>query len=86
MSDLEHRQRALSENPFAERHAAALASIEAQARSREASSYAWMAAAMSYGEAAEGPGRFGKIASGAKWFVIWTAMIVPNLLFMRILF
>ncbi|ABV94479.1 hypothetical protein Dshi_2746 [Dinoroseobacter shibae DFL 12 = DSM 16493] len=85
MSNLEDRKLALSENPYAEKYAAARASIEAEKRSKEASGYAWMSAAMNYGAAAEGPGRFGKISSGAKWFCIWFAMIVPNLLFIRVL-
>lgn len=84
MSNLDHRTFETTESPYAEKYRAAMASIEAEKRRREASGYAWMASAMSYGEAAESESRFGKIARGAKWFVIWTAMIVPNLLFIKL--
>ncbi|WP_424971331.1 hypothetical protein [Dinoroseobacter sp. S76] len=86
MSNLEDRQRAYTDNPYAEKHAAALASIEAEKRRKEASGYAWMAAAAGYGEAAQGGGKFGKVATASKWFVLWFAMIVPNLLLIRVIF
>lgn len=86
MSNLEDRIYARDENPHAETYAAAMASIEAEKRRREASGYAWMAAAMGYGEAAEGPSRFGKIARGSKWFVLWFAMLLPSLLVIHVAF
>lgn len=91
MSNLEDRHRALmetqhAENPFAAKTQAALASIEAEKRSKEASGYAWMAAAMSYGDVAEGDGRVGKFTRASKWFVLWFAMLLPSLLIIRVAF
>jgi hypothetical protein len=86
MSNLEDRVYARNENPFAEKYARAMASIETEKRNREASGYAWMAAAMSYGEAAQGPSRFGKVARGAKWFVLWFSMLLPSLLVIHVAF
>lgn len=86
MSNLEDRVYARDENPYAEKFASAMASIDAKKREKEASGYAWMAAAMSYGEAAEGPSRFGKVARGAKWFVLWFAMALPCLLVIHVAF
>jgi hypothetical protein len=94
MSNLEDRHRAMTETlqaetargDFAEKYAAARASIEADKRRKERAGYVWMAAAMSYGEAAEGPSRFGKVARASKWFMLWFAMIVPNLLLIRVAF
>jgi len=86
MSNLEDRVYARDENPYAEKFAVAMASIEAEKRQQEASGYAWMAAIMNYGEAAESESRFGKTSRAAKWFVIWFAMIVPCLLMIRVAF
>lgn len=86
MSNLEDRVYARDENPYAEKYANAVASIEAERLSKEASGYAWMAAAMSYGEAAEGTSRFGKIARASKWFVLWFAMALPCLLVIHVAF
>ncbi|MDJ0857660.1 MAG: hypothetical protein QNI90_00775 [Dinoroseobacter sp.] len=86
MSNLENRVYARDENPYAEKFATAMASIEEKKRAKEASGYAWMAAIMSYGEAAESESRFGKFARASKWFVIWFAMIVAPLLFWRVAF
>ncbi|WP_425091855.1 hypothetical protein [Tropicimonas sp. S265A] len=86
MSNLEDRVYARDENPYAEKYATALASIDAKRRQQEASGYAWMAAITGYGEAAEGPSRFGKLSRGAKWFVLWFAMVLPSLLLIRVVF
>lgn len=86
MSNLEDRLEALHEDPYAEKHARAMASIRAKARKSEAAGYAVMAGAMSYGEAAQGASRFGRTARGAKWFVLWFAMALPSLLLIRVVF
>ncbi|NNK77394.1 MAG: hypothetical protein HKP40_01650 [Litoreibacter sp.] len=59
----------------------ALASIEAKNRQREAASYSVIGGAMAYGSGSLGTGLFGKISSGAKWFCIWFAMILPVIMF-----
>ncbi|MEM8581657.1 MAG: hypothetical protein AAGF50_10730, partial [Pseudomonadota bacterium] len=74
------------ENPYAEKFASAIASIEAEKRRQEASGYAWMSAIMGYGEAAESESRFGRVARGAKWFVIWFSMALPCLLVWHVAF
>lgn len=89
MSNLEDRQRALTEtqqieSPFAAKTQAALASIEAEKRNREAAGFAWMAAAMSYGDVAGGDSRTGKFVRASKWFVLWFAMLLPSLLLIRV--
>ncbi|WP_300012114.1 hypothetical protein [uncultured Roseobacter sp.] len=58
----------------------ALASIKSAKLKREASGYAVMASALSYGEGAMGDGAFGKISHAAKLFCILFAMLVPSLL------
>jgi len=86
MSSLEDRMRANTDTAYAETFAGAMESIRAERLRQEASGYAWMSAAMGYGEAAEGPSRFGKIARGSKWFVIWFAMVLPCLLVIHVAF
>jgi len=73
----------VSVNPFAERTAEAMASLQAEARKREAQGYAMIGGAMNYGEAAHGTGVFGKVSHGAKLFCIAFAFLAPNLLFIK---
>ena len=86
MSSLEDRRAAAKPAPFADRTEAAMASIEASNRKREAQGYALMAGFSNYGTASQGEGWFGRVSRAAKWFVIWFAMIVPVFLFWQVAF
>ena len=56
------------------------ATIRAKDRRKVAQGHAVMAGFAAYETAAKGKGLFAKINSGAKWALIWFAMIVPILL------
>lgn len=86
MSNMESLESQLTEKERQARvHAKALASIKSAEVKREASGYAVMASALSYGEGATGDGVFGKISHAAKLFCILFAMLVPSLLIWSLL-
>lgn len=86
MSNMEDRMAELETAKMADKTKQALASIEARERKSAAAGYAVIGGAMNYGEGSLGDGLFGKVSSGAKWFVIWFAMIVPVFLFWTVVF
>ncbi len=71
-------------NAFAEKTEWALASIAAKDLQVEAQGYAMIGGAMNYGEASLGTGLFGRISTAAKWFCIWFGIVVPVILFIRV--
>jgi len=86
MSNMENLETQLSEKERQmDVYEQSLASLKLKQKQREASGYAVMAAATSYGEGALGASRFGKVSHAAKLFCIGFAMLVPSLLVWRVL-
>ena len=85
MSNMEDFKSAESTRVMSEKTRLALAEIETEKRKAEASGYAVIGGAMAYGEAALSDGIFGKVSSAMKWFVIWSAMVIPVLLFWTVI-
>lgn len=86
MSNMEDRLTEVENVKLSQKTEAALASIAASERKSKAAGYAMIGGAMAYGEGSLGDGPFGKVSSGAKWFVLWFAMIVPVFLFWTVAF
>lgn len=86
MSRMKNRQPDLIEQArFDARYQAAMASLNAKRRVQERNGYAVMAAAMSYGEASLGNGRFAKITHAAKLGCILFAFATPPALVWHLL-
>ena len=65
-------------------HAAALASIDAEAVKKEARGYSVMLGVFGYGKVVRGDGKLAKISHLAKLFCISFALLVPSLLIWRV--
>lgn len=81
MTNMENMNKQLADHAHRDAvYTAAMADIARENAKREANGYAVMAAALGYGESANGTGVFGKVSHAAKLFCILFAMLAPSLL------
>lgn len=85
MSNLEGRLSEISRPEMQEKTRLALASIEDQQMREAAAGYAMIGGLMAYGGGLKEDGWFAKISKFAPWFVLWTMMVIPVILFWQIM-